>query len=118
MSASRAKGTRFETAVVRWLREALQDDRIERRSLNGRNDRGDVAGVRAWGQRVTVECKSQNRLSLSEWVNESQIERGNDDAFVGVVIHKRRGTTDPNEQYVTMTGADFIALLTGERPTT
>lgn len=44
MSAARSKGTRFESAVVKWLREALQDDRIERRSLNGRNDRGDVAG--------------------------------------------------------------------------
>ena len=98
MSAARAKGTAFETAVVRWLRESLGDDRIERRSLNGRNDRGDVAGVRAWGQRVVIECKSQSRHSLAEWLDEAEVERGNDDALVGVVVFKRRGTTDPNEQ--------------------
>lgn len=34
------------------------------------------------------------------------------------VVFKRRGTTDPNEQYVLMSGASLIALLTGERPTT
>lgn len=116
MSAARAKGTAFETAVVRWLREALGDDRIERRSLNGRNDRGDVAGVRAWGQRVVIECKSQARHSLAEWLGEAEVERGNDDALAGVVVFKRRGTTDPNEQYVLMSGADLVALLTGTRP--
>ena len=54
-------------------------------------------------------------MALAEWVNEAQTEAGNDDALAGVVWHKRRGTTDPGDWYVTMTGADLVALLTGER---
>ena len=116
--SARAAGTRHETSIATYLAQQLQDDRIERRSLNGRNDRGDVAGVRAWGQRVVIECKSQARHSLAEWLDEAEVERGNDDALVGIIVFKRRGTTDPNEQYVLMSGASLIALLTGERPTT
>ena len=44
------------------------------------------------------------------------MERGNDDALVGVVAHKRHGVGAPGEQFVTMTLRDFVALLTGERP--
>ena len=93
MSASRAKGTRFETAVVKWLREALQDDRIERRSLNGRNDRGDVAGVRAWGQRVVIECKSQARHSLAEWLAVVWLTPAMDRLFTGPASDRRPALT-------------------------
>jgi hypothetical protein len=44
------------------------------------------------------------------------VERGNDDALIGAVVAKRRGTTDPGDQVVFMTLRDFAALLTGERP--
>ncbi|WP_222844471.1 hypothetical protein [Saccharomonospora sp. CUA-673] len=40
----------------------------------------------------------------------------NDDAAVGLVIHKRHGNANPAEQWVSMTVADLVALLTGERP--
>jgi len=34
---------------------------------------------------------------------------------VGLVVHKRRGTADPMQQWVTCTLADLIAILTGLR---
>ena len=48
-SRQKAKGTRFESSVVRYMREALGDDRIERRALHGTQDMGDIYGIRAHG---------------------------------------------------------------------
>jgi hypothetical protein len=124
MTRSRATakqaGTRFESDVVRYLRERLGDDRIERRAKSGAKDRGDIAGVRtALGERVVIECKDVARLNLSGWVNEADIERGNDDAAVGMVAHKRRGygPAQMGGTYVTMTLDDVAALLTGTNHT-
>jgi hypothetical protein len=44
MSKSKQKGTAAETAVVNWL-VSKGRKHVERRSLNGVNDRGDIAGV-------------------------------------------------------------------------
>ena len=124
MSRSRATakqaGTKFESDVVRYLRERLGDDRIERRAKSGAKDRGDIAGVRtALGERVVIECKDVARMDLSGWVNEADIERGNDDAAVGMVAHKRRGygPAQMGGTYVTMTLDDVAALLIGTNHT-
>ena len=37
------------------------------------------------------------------------------DALVGLVVAKRHGVGDAAAQYVTMTVADLVALLTGHR---
>lgn len=114
-ASAKAAGTRFERAIADYLAEHI-DDRIDRRVKTGGRDKGDIAGLRLHGQKVVVECKDTSRLELGAWVNEADVERGNDDALIGLVIHKRRGTTDPGDQYVTTTVRDLIALLTGVRP--
>ncbi len=114
-ASRKAAGARAEASVAEYLRATLNDDRIERRAKNGSKDRGDITGVRTrGGSRVVIEVKDHTKLALAEWVNEAEIERGNDDAAVGVVWHKKRGTTNAGEWYVTMTGADFTTLLGGE----
>ena len=114
-ASAKAAGTRFESQIAGYLAEHV-DDRIERRAKAGAKDRGDVSGVRHRGARVVIECKDTTRATLGPWVNEAEVERGNDDALVGVVAHKRHGVGAPGEQFVTMTLRDFVALLTGERP--
>lgn len=106
MSRSKAKGTAAETAVVRFLREAgfVQ---AERRTLSGVQDRGDIAGVPG----VVIEVKNCARQELPAWVGEAERERENDRATLGVVWHKRRGTTNPGAWFVTMSGEQFAALL-------
>lgn len=116
MSAASRKGASFERLIADSLATELDDDRIDRRVKHGVNDRGDIAGLRVHGHKVVVECKNQKRLTLAEWVDESEVERGNDDALVGLVVHKRRGKGDPLDQYVSMTVRDLLALMTGERP--
>ena len=117
-SSAKAAGTAFESAVTRYLAGALDDDRIERRAKSGSKDRGDIGGVRTvTGGRVVIECKDVRAMNLSGWVNEAETERGNDDAVVGVVAHKRRGFGEKNMggTYVTMTLADFAVLLGAAR---
>lgn len=113
MSAAKRKGSTFEKSIADYLAIQLQDDRIERRVTNGNKDRGDIAGIRLNGHRIVIECKNHNRLNLAGWVDEAQIEAGNDDAILGAVIHKRRGTAQPGEQYATITVDDLITLLAG-----
>lgn len=126
MSRNRASakkaGSRFERLVADYLAKHVAEH-IDRRVKTGSKDRGDISGLRAcWSHvdqttdRVVVECKDVARLDLGGWVNEADIERGNDDALVGIVVHKRRGTADPGDQYVTMTLRDLVALMAGFRP--
>lgn len=118
MSRNQQRGTSFETLIARGLAGALDDDRIERRARHGSSDRGDIAGVRLHGQRVVIECKNEvtgKVFKLPEWVDEAQREAGNDDALVGLVVHKRAKTTDPMQQWVSCTVADLCAILTGDR---
>ncbi len=115
-ASAKAAGARFERAVADYLAEHV-DDRIDRRVKTGAKDRGDVGGLRHMGARVVVECKDYGgRLAPGLWIGETDVERRNDDAAVGLVVAKRRGTTDPGDQYVLMTLRDLVALLTGERP--
>lgn len=106
MSASRAKGTGAETAVVRYLR-ANGFPHAERRALGGTQDRGDIAGVIS----TVIEVKNCARMELAQWVDEAEQEAGNDNAMYGVVWHKRRGQGSPSRWFVTMSGATFTALL-------
>src|SRR5690349_13622149 len=114
-ASAKAAGTRFERTVADYLATHV-DDRIDRRVKTGANDKGDIAGVRHMGGRVVLECKDVSRTDLGGWVREADVERGNDDALAGLVVHKRRGTADPGDQYVTGTLRDLVALLTGTRP--
>lgn len=116
--SAKQAGRSFETLIATYLAEELDSDYIERRRLSGANDRGDVAGVRdARGQRLVLELKDYGgRLTPGPWTNEAHIEMGNDDAVAGIVVAKRRGTTNPGAQFVLMTVNDLIALIRGDRP--
>ena len=118
MSRTRASakkaGTSFETLVASYLAQHV-DDRIERRRLSGRGDRGDISGLRHMGGRIVVECKNTSRINLSAWAAEADTERGNDDATAALVVHKRHGKGHPADQWVTLTLGDLVALLTGSR---
>ena len=113
--SARAAGQRFETLVAAYLNRHV-DDRIERRRQGGNQDRGDISGLRHMGQRIVLECKDYGgQLKPGPWVEEAEVERLNDSAGVGIVVAKRRGTTNPGDQFVLMTLADLVALLTGSR---
>jgi hypothetical protein len=107
VSKSKQKGTAAETAVVNWLQKQGRKS-VERRSLNGYNDRGDIAGIPS----VVMEVKNHAKMELSAWVKELEIEIKNDKAETGTVIHKKKGTTDVGQWYATMPVEIWYKLLT------
>lgn len=107
MNRNKQKGTAAETAVTQYLKDVWDRPYVERRTLSGQNDRGDIAGIPG----VVIEVKNEKEFKLSQWLKEAQVERSNDNADVGAVWHKKRGTTNPGEWYVTMDGETFAYLL-------
>ena len=115
MSRSKQKGTAFETLIVTALQEHLGPE-ICRRATTGAKDRGDVHGLYIRGLRTVAELKNHSSMSLAGWVDEAELERGHDDAAVGLVIHKRRGKGHALDQYVTLPLRDLLTIITGTRP--
>lgn len=112
-NSAKQAGARFERLISDYLRDNL-DDRIDRKVRTGARDTGDVANVRdSHNRRICIEAKDYGgKLNLPQWTKEAHTEAENDDAHVGLVIAKRRGTTDPGKQWVVMTVNDLIQLLT------
>lgn len=111
--SARQAGSRFEREVADYLADKI-DDRIDRRTLTGARDKGDIGGLRHLGQKIAIECKNTSRINLGTWMNEAHTAMGNDDAGVGIIVHKRHGKGQPGDQWVTTTLDDLIALITGE----
>ena len=114
-NSAKQAGTAFETLVANFLADQV-DDRIERRRLQGSQDRGDIAGLYHADERLVVECKNYGgQIKAGPWLDETEVERNNDGALAGFVVAKRKGTTDPAKQIVLMTLEDLTALLNGRR---
>jgi Holliday junction resolvase len=105
MSVSKAKGTRFESEVVEYLRSA-GFPHVERRALRGIRDTGDLSGLPGW----VIEVKNTKTLKLGEFVAEAEAEAKRDGGARWVLIHKRhrRGV---DSAHVTMSLAQFAELL-------
>ena len=118
LASAKKAGASFERLVADYLKDRLADDRIDRRVKSGSKDRGDIGGVKTvCGGRVVIEAKNYGgEFKVTPWLREAEIERGNDDALIGAVVAKRRGTTEPGEQVVFMTLETFADLLLGGQP--
>jgi hypothetical protein len=103
---NKAKGSSWERAIVDHLHAAGWPF-AERRLAGAAKDRGDIAGVVG----VVIEAKNTATARLAEWIDETEDERQNDGAWLGVVWHHRKGKASAADGYVTMTGAQFTALL-------
>ncbi|KII26546.1 hypothetical protein M707_27155 [Arthrobacter sp. AK-YN10] len=117
-SSAKAAGSRHERSVADYLRAHVSRF-IDRQPKYGANDRGDIGNVETFnGLPVAVEAKDYGgRFLVGTWLTEVEVERLNlPDAIAGVVVAKRRGTTDPGRQVVFMTVDDLVALLSGKRP--
>jgi hypothetical protein len=107
MSASKQKGTSWESAIVQFLK----DNGVpyaERRTLNGTKDRGDIAGIPG----VVIEAKNEKRIDLASYANETATETRNDGAHIGAAWIKRPRHTSPGAGYVLIDGHTLIRLLT------
>lgn len=110
--SAKQAGARFERLVSDHLRDNL-DDRIDRRVKTGAKDCGDIANLRTPNNnRLVAEAKDYGgRLQPAQWAKEMETERANDNALAGVIIAKRRGTTNPGDQWVLTTLDNLINIL-------
>jgi len=108
VNAAKTKGTAWESKIVAFL-GCVGWPHVERRTLNGARDKGDIAGIPG----VVIEAKNQNRTSLAEWLDEAEAEGRNAGAAVRVVWAHRKGKAHPGDGYVVMTGSQFVELLKG-----
>ena len=85
MSKSKQKGTLAETAVADYLKQTFSA--VERRTLSGANDKGDIAGV----PNCVVEVKNQRTYKIHAWMKETETERINAEADLGILVIKPNG---------------------------
>lgn len=111
----RQKGSSFERLTADYLK-ANGFPYADRRVKSGAKDRGDIGGVGVPTGPIILECKNTTRHDLGTWAKEAEVERVNDAAVAGVIVHKRHGKGQAGDQWVTMTLRDLVALLTGVRP--
>ena len=111
MTASKAKGTAFESSLLPLIRQ--YHPYAERRALTGAKDKGDFFLP---GLDVVIEAKNQRTMSLGSWLDEAIVEARNAGVEYGIVVHKRKGKTDPGEQFATMRFKDLLHLI-GYLPT-
>lgn len=110
---SKQKGTDFESLIRDYLKDEWSEI-IERLTLSGKDDKGDISNFRVGGKsqyKIAIECKNVASMSLGTWIAEAQTEATNYDAVAGIVIHKRRGKGQAGDQYVTLTLSDLLTIL-------
>lgn len=114
MSRNKATGTSFESALVRYAR-GNGFPGADRLPLSGALDRGDVGLCPG----VIVECKAGNAAmhasdgQIAKWLEETERERVNAGAAIGLLVTKRKGIGDSRmaEQWVHLDGGVFADLI-------
>ncbi|WP_018296484.1 putative PDDEXK endonuclease [Corynebacterium lubricantis] len=110
-SSAKKAGATFERQIADYLRDELNQP-IDRLVKTGAKDRGDIGPLRDSKNRlIAVECKNTSKMALPQWVREAQAEADNYGAHLGIIIHKRHGSADPAQQWVTLTLQDLVKLL-------
>lgn len=84
VNKSKIKGTQAESDFVRYCRVVQKLPHVERRTLAGANDRGDIAGVPG----VVFELKAAVKHEIPKWKQELLKEIENDHAQLGALVVK------------------------------
>ena len=104
---SQAKGSRHERNIAEYLVSKGWKRAVRRGGAGATNDRGDIDGL--YG--VVIEAKDEKRHDYSGYLRELINEVKNAKASTGVVIVKKRGTTNVGEYYALMTVDMWVELL-------
>ena len=104
---SKRKGSQYERDVVKWL-VSMGYTCAERAYGAGRHDDvGDIDGIDG----VVIECKNEKRINIPGYLKELEDEMIHADAETGVVLIKKRGTSNISESYAVMPAELWVNLL-------
>lgn len=97
MNKSKAKGTAAETAVVRAIQKRGFPS-AERRSLKGTHDQGDITGCPGicWEVKGGQAAWDASDGQILAWLAETEKERINAGADIGVLVVQRKGIGPKN----------------------
>lgn len=113
MNRPRNIGTAAETAVVKALR-TNGFGTAERRSLKGNLDQGDITGTPgiAWEVKGGAAAKDMGPGLLTTWLAQTETERRNAGAVIGILVIARRGIGATNaHRWWAITTTDTLAAL-------
>ena len=91
------KGSDHELRIAKYLVERGWIH-AERRVAGATLDKGDIYGIIG----CVIEAKNEKRIDLSGYLKELDVEMKNAKAETGVVIVKKKGTTDVGQYYAVM----------------
>ena len=104
------KASAYERSIVNYLRDNNYD--ADRTRAGWTDDRGDIHGItNSEGKPFTFECKNHRRDNLPGWIVELEREIANAGGDIGVVVHKKHGTTKPEDQYASLPLGMLVQLL-------
>ncbi len=113
---SKIKGTKAETAVVKWFRENGYPD-AERIPLAGANDEGDVRPIRGLGVQVKdgyTDGREPSDQLIRRWMQDLFFQRINGGHELGLLVHKRAGKGSPADWRWYINGNAFGDALRGD----
>jgi hypothetical protein len=102
------KGSAFERLIADYLAERIPCERIP---AGATLDRGDL-----WTATAAIQCKNHRTLSLGAWLDATQQQQHHAAKPFHALVVKRKGTTDPAQQFVVMTLEQFRDLLAYHQP--
>lgn len=107
-NTARAKGTAWETALVRYFTDrGLASYRLPLSSPKG--------DIQVNGRDVAVEAKNHRRLDLGAWFKQAAKSASARRVSAYAVLHKRIGVSDPGQSYCTIPIHYFATLLIEQR---
>ena len=103
-SPEKQKGDRAERAVVEFLnKHGLKAHRIRAGSPD------DIGDIELHADLV-IEVKDRGKVDLPAWLRTLAVQKANKDAAFGVVIVKKRGSSDPLEWSFVLDAPSFLNL--------
>lgn len=103
---SKRKGDDHERRIAAYLVEQGWKH-AERRKAGATLDKGDLYGILG----CVLEAKNEKRIDLSGYMKELEVEMANAKADTGVVVVKKKGTTDVSQYYAVMPMHVWVELL-------
>lgn len=111
----KAKGTSFETLVVRYLRNR-SFKKAYRPATKGEYDTGDINGITSSRRQAIIQCKNQRKYDLSGWLNDTVSQAQQEEVggnALPILVVKRPGVGEKSlgDTYAVMRLEDLSSLL-------